>query len=469
MSSETAVVDWQLGDLNAIVGIDQSRSGNPITIDSPYGKAVQFDGKGDGILLERNPLVNLRQFTVEVFFRPDPNGLPEQRFLQMGEVNGDRLMMEIRLAADNQWYLDAFIKSGDSSKPLIDKSLLHPTGEWYHLAFVVDNGKMDTYVAGKHELTGIVRFSPFKSGRTSIGVRMNKVYWFKGAIARIRITPKSLTPSDFAMSRKGVSMKQPRPEHLAFNVKDPLAIAKWYVDHLGMKIYRSGAPPGNTRFVGDSAGNMMLELGTNAAVPYTDYASWNQISLHVAFMVDDIKAIRDSLAAAGAKVADDIAKTPSGDQVLMMRDPWGLAIQFVSRVNPMLKSLGLRFEHFALNVPDPQKMVNWYVENLGMKIMRKGGPPTYGSFVSDPGGNMMLELQLDAKYPVIDLSKIDHPAMHFAFVVDDVRSIRTRLIAAGATIAEELRETNAGDQVLVLRDPWGFAIQLIKRAEAMLK
>jgi catechol 2,3-dioxygenase-like lactoylglutathione lyase family enzyme len=135
----------------------------------------------------------------------------------------------------------------------------------------------------------------------------------------------------------------------------------------------------------------------------------------------------------------------------------------------MLKSSGLRFEHFALNVPDPQKMVNWYVENMGMKIMRKGGPPTYGSFVSDPGGNMMLELQFDTKFPVMELSKIAHPAMHFAFVVDDVRSIRTRLIAAGATIAEELRETNAGDQVLVLRDPWGFAIQFIKRGETMLK
>jgi glyoxylase I family protein len=131
--------------------------------------------------------------------------------------------------------------------------------------------------------------------------------------------------------------------------------------------------------------------------------------------------------------------------------------------------MGLRFEHFALNVPDPQKMVNWYVENMGMKIMRKGGPPTYGSFVSDPGGNMMLELQLNSGYPVLDLSKIDPPAMHFAFVVDDVVALRTALVASGATVAEELRETNTGDQVLVLRDPWGFAIQFIKRGTAMLK
>jgi len=201
MSSEANVVDWQLGDLNKSIPAGDARSGNPVTIASPYGEAVLFDGKQDGLLLDKNPLVNLRQFTVEVIFRPDPQGQPEQRFLQMGEVNGERMMLETRLTSDDQWYLDAYIKSGDSSKALIDKSKLHPAGEWYHLAFVVDNGKMDTYVAGKHELEGRVSFAPFKTGRTSIGVRMNKVYWFKGAIARIRVTPKCLTSSEFIASR----------------------------------------------------------------------------------------------------------------------------------------------------------------------------------------------------------------------------------------------------------------------------
>jgi hypothetical protein len=196
-TSETNVVDWQLGDLNALSGGEQSKSGNPVTVDSPFGSAVQFDGERDGLFIDKNPLVNLRQFTVEVIFRPDPKGLAEQRFLQMGEVDGERLMMETRLTEDNQWYLDAYIKSGDSSKALIDKNKLHPTGEWHHLAVVVDEGKMDTYVAGKHELEGRIRFAPFKSGRTSIGVRMNKVYWFKGVIARIRVTSRCLSPDAF--------------------------------------------------------------------------------------------------------------------------------------------------------------------------------------------------------------------------------------------------------------------------------
>ncbi|MCX6143183.1 MAG: LamG domain-containing protein [Ignavibacteriales bacterium] len=201
VSSNSNIVVWQLGVLNASSVTADSKSGKPLTMSSPFGEAVQFDGKADGLFLDQNPLVNLRQFTVEVVFRPDPNGQPEQRFLQMGEVNGERLMMETRLTAENQWYLDAYIKSGDSSKALMDKSKVHPAGKWYHLAFVFDDGKMDTYVAGEHELEGRVKFSPFKSGRTSIGVRMNKVYWFKGAIARIRITPKCLAPSEFTISR----------------------------------------------------------------------------------------------------------------------------------------------------------------------------------------------------------------------------------------------------------------------------
>jgi hypothetical protein len=108
--------------------------------------------------------------------------------------------METRVMDDDQWYLDAFIKSGDSSRALIDKNKLHPTGTWYHIAFVVDNGKMDTYVNGEHELSGKVAFSPFKEGKTSIGVRMNKVSWFKGAIYKIRITPKCLIPAEFMKS-----------------------------------------------------------------------------------------------------------------------------------------------------------------------------------------------------------------------------------------------------------------------------
>ena len=34
-------------------------------------------------------------------------------------------------------------------------------------------------------------------------------------------------------------------EHIALNVPDPVAMADWYLDHLGMKLARSGPPPAN--------------------------------------------------------------------------------------------------------------------------------------------------------------------------------------------------------------------------------
>ena len=190
-------VEWNLADLTSPGATGVTKVGDPRQIDCPYGRAVEFDGKGDALFLDTDPLLHLHQFTIEIIFRPDPNAPAEQRFLQMGEVNGERMMMETRVTPDNQWYFDAFIRSGDSSRTLVDNTKLHPTATWHHAAFVVDRGAMETYVDGKRELQGSVQFTPLTKGTTSIGVRMNRLYWFKGAIHKIKITPTKLGPSDF--------------------------------------------------------------------------------------------------------------------------------------------------------------------------------------------------------------------------------------------------------------------------------
>ena len=126
-------------------------------------------------------------------------------------------------------------------------------------------------------------------------------------------------------------------EHIALNVPDPVASAKWYCEHLGMKVMREGPPPVNVCFISDFAGKIMFELYNNATAPLINFISLNPLCLHIAFNADDLKIVRDSLIAAGAKVTEDITTTPLGDQILMMRDPWGLSIQFVKRAEPMLK------------------------------------------------------------------------------------------------------------------------------------
>ena len=191
------IIEWTPEFFNNPDAKGVMREGNPRTIETPHGKAVSFDGVQDGVFLDVNPIEHLAQFTIEVLFLPEPKAPPEQRFFHIGEVSGSRLLLETRVTPDDKWCLDAFIKSGDSSKTLIDGTLLHPTGQWARVAFVVDHGSMDTYVDGQHELSGRVAFAPFTEGKTSIGVRMNRVSWFKGSIAKIRITPACLPPTDF--------------------------------------------------------------------------------------------------------------------------------------------------------------------------------------------------------------------------------------------------------------------------------
>ena len=188
---------WELDNLTAVGGHDLALAGDPKTIDGPHGSAIEFDGVGDAIFIAANPLAGWAAMTVEVLFRPDADGLPEQRFLHLGSVNGDRVLFETRLTDDGQWYLDTFISSGDAMCPLLNEQYLHPVGEWYHLAMTCDGREEVNYVNGVKEASGAIDFAPLPAGQMSIGVRLNSVCWFKGAIGRLRFTEGVLAPEQF--------------------------------------------------------------------------------------------------------------------------------------------------------------------------------------------------------------------------------------------------------------------------------
>jgi len=129
-----------------------------------------------------------------------------------------------------------------------------------------------------------------------------------------------------------------RLEHVAINVEDPVSMARWYSHHLGMKVVRKGPPPINMHFISDAGGNMMLEIYHNPPDAVPDYASMDPLLLHISFMVDDVKGVREKLIAAGATSVGEVTITPAGDELAMLRDPWGVAIQFVKRAEPMLRN-----------------------------------------------------------------------------------------------------------------------------------
>ncbi|MCU0461251.1 MAG: LamG domain-containing protein [Bacteroidales bacterium] len=188
--------EWILSTLTKKMPEGIRIKGKPETIKCKYGKAILFNGSSDAIFIDKMPLQDLDKFTIEIIIQPQSGGSFEQRFLHCGDIQGDRILLELR-STDKGWYLDAFVKTGDQQLALIDPNLLHPSDQWYHLAYVINKGKLETYINGKKELDGNVVFTPLKGGLTSIGVRQNEVSWFKGGVYSVRFTDNVLGPGEF--------------------------------------------------------------------------------------------------------------------------------------------------------------------------------------------------------------------------------------------------------------------------------
>ena len=194
-------VTWKIDNLERIGGHPVKVSGEPKVIETDNGRAVYFDGVDDGLLVQGNPLDEATAFTVEVVFRPDPSypDNAEQRFIhiQNPDNNDRRIMIETRLTPDNKWFLDTFIRSESSTRPLLAKDFQHTIGEWHHAAVVYKDGVMRHYVDGVEEMSGEVIFRPIDGAYVSLGVRMNQVFWFKGAIRTLRVSNRVLQPKEF--------------------------------------------------------------------------------------------------------------------------------------------------------------------------------------------------------------------------------------------------------------------------------
>ncbi len=122
-------------------------------------------------------------------------------------------------------------------------------------------------------------------------------------------------------------------EHVALNVPDARAMSRWYVEHLGASIVRSFEATPFTHFLADETGRVFLELYSNPASPYPDYANIPPLALHVAFFAPDAGASQQRLIAAGAKPFSD-DKMPDGSRLIFLRDPWGVPIQLCQRAKP---------------------------------------------------------------------------------------------------------------------------------------
>jgi hypothetical protein len=188
---------WKFDSITQIGGHAVTAEGHPHVISTPAGKAVEFGGIEDALFLNIHPLAGAETFTWEVIFRPDAGGAAEQRFFHFQENGTEtRMLFEIRVIG-GKWCLDSFAQSGTESKALLDREKLHTLGAWHHAAAVYDGREYRNYVDGVLEGSGELHLAPQGPGRTSVGTRINRRDYFKGAVLTARMTNRALAPAEF--------------------------------------------------------------------------------------------------------------------------------------------------------------------------------------------------------------------------------------------------------------------------------
>ena len=97
----------------------------------------------------------------------------------------------------------------------------------------------------------------------------------------------------------------------------------------------------------------------------------------------------------------------------------------------------MKLEHFALNVEDPVAMAAWYVEHLGMTIVRQMEQAPFMTFLADDSGRIMIEIYRNPTDEVPPYRDMNPLLVHLAFVSENPTADTDRLAAAGATLVSE--------------------------------
>ena len=109
------------------------------------------------------------------------------------------------------------------------------------------------------------------------------------------------------------------------NVSDPRAMSAWYETHLGLHVVKKSNEVPYKTFLADDSGRIMIEIYNNPADQVPDYKKMDPLILHLAFVSDDPDKDSDSLIQAGATLVSD-EKLDDGSHLIMLKDPWGLAL-----------------------------------------------------------------------------------------------------------------------------------------------
>jgi hypothetical protein len=197
-------VVWRFDNTASVGGNTTEVLGHPVAIDTPVGKAVQFNGVDDALFVKVHPLAGAETWTWEMIFKPDADGKAEQRIFHLQSVDpatgqdyaNERMLFEIRIR-DGQWCLDSFATANGQSRTLLNCEKMHPFGQWYRVTAVYDGTTLKNYVGDELQGEGPLKIPAERPGRASMGTRIDKRDYYKGSIYAARFTRSALKVEDF--------------------------------------------------------------------------------------------------------------------------------------------------------------------------------------------------------------------------------------------------------------------------------
>jgi len=136
--------------------------------------------------------------------------------------------------------------------------------------------------------------------------------------------------------------------------------------------------------------------------------------------------------------------------------------------SPALDAKSSRLLHTMLRVFDLDRSVDFYVNKLGMKVIRKTERPDQRyslAFVGYGGEDSATVMELTYNWDQKEPYNLGSAYGHIAIAVPDARRACDTLAAAGVKITRPAGPVKGGTAVIAfIEDPDGYKIELIERA-----
>jgi hypothetical protein len=108
------------------------------------------------------------------------------------------MLFEIRVVGE-RWYLDAFMTGAGYRQAMMAPDKTYPVGAWHHVAQTYDGRTYRSFINGDLQMAVDMPFVPQRPGQASIGMRLNRVAFFQGAVREVRFATEALQPTHFSL------------------------------------------------------------------------------------------------------------------------------------------------------------------------------------------------------------------------------------------------------------------------------